>query len=79
MKVEGGFQVSVTYPVVTLCSSSLIPRPSPSFSSLAVWFVHHLQGRTNKLVDGCYSFWQGGVFPLIYIVLKEQGTNWVVM
>ena len=20
------------------------------------------QGRTNKLVDGCYSFWQGGVF-----------------
>lgn len=23
------------------------------------------QGRTNKLVDGCYSFWQGGVFPLI--------------
>jgi len=22
------------------------------------------QGRTNKLVDGCYSFWQGGVFPL---------------
>uniref|UniRef100_A0A7C9A332 Prenyltransferase alpha-alpha toroid domain-containing protein n=1 Tax=Opuntia streptacantha TaxID=393608 RepID=A0A7C9A332_OPUST len=23
------------------------------------------QGRTNKLVDGCYSFWQGGIFPLI--------------
>ncbi|KAH9330821.1 hypothetical protein KI387_002929, partial [Taxus chinensis] len=23
------------------------------------------QGRTNKLVDGCYSFWQGGVFSLI--------------
>jgi protein farnesyltransferase subunit beta len=23
------------------------------------------QGRTNKLVDGCYSFWQGGVFPLL--------------
>lgn len=21
------------------------------------------QGRTNKLVDGCYSFWQGGSFP----------------
>mmetsp|Transcript_14818 Transcript_14818/g.28535 ORF Transcript_14818/g.28535 Transcript_14818/m.28535 type:complete len:481 (+) Transcript_14818:69-1511(+) len=26
-------------------------------------------GRTNKLVDGCYSFWQGGVFPLISMVL----------
>jgi protein farnesyltransferase subunit beta len=23
------------------------------------------QGRTNKLVDGCYSLWQGGVFPLL--------------
>ncbi|CAL1391869.1 unnamed protein product [Linum trigynum] len=23
------------------------------------------QGRTNKLVDGCYSFWQGGVFALL--------------
>nr|CAD1823884.1 unnamed protein product [Ananas comosus var. bracteatus] len=23
------------------------------------------QGRTNKLVDGCYSFWQGGVLALI--------------
>ncbi|KAJ1658034.1 CAAX farnesyltransferase (FTase) subunit beta [Dispira simplex] len=23
------------------------------------------QGRTNKLVDGCYSFWVGGLFPLI--------------
>jgi protein farnesyltransferase subunit beta len=22
-------------------------------------------GRTNKLVDGCYSLWQGGVFPLL--------------
>jgi protein farnesyltransferase subunit beta len=23
------------------------------------------QGRTNKLVDGCYAFWCGGLFPLI--------------
>jgi protein farnesyltransferase subunit beta len=22
-------------------------------------------GRTNKLVDGCYSWWQGGVMPLL--------------
>eukprot|EP00873_Tetraselmis_striata_P018221 jgi/Tetstr1/438485/TSEL_027040.t1 len=22
-------------------------------------------GRTNKLVDGCYSWWQGGVFPIM--------------
>ncbi|CAO2818101.1 unnamed protein product [Amaranthus hypochondriacus] len=33
------------------------------------------QGRTNKLVDGCYSFWQGGVFPLIQrlrLIIEEQ-------
>lgn len=30
------------------------------------------QGRTNKLVDGCYSFWQGGIFPLIHL-LRSQG------
>ena len=28
------------------------------------------QGRTNKLVDGCYSFWQGGMFPLIHRMIS---------
>lgn len=23
------------------------------------------RGRTNKLVDGCYSWWVGGLFPLL--------------
>jgi len=31
------------------------------------------QGRTNKLVDSCYSFWQGGAFPLIQSVLEARG------
>lgn len=26
------------------------------------------QGRTNKLVDGCYSFWVGALFPLLDFV-----------
>ena len=29
------------------------------------------QGRTNKLVDGCYSFWQGGAFPLLEAALTR--------
>lgn len=33
------------------------------------------QGRTNKLVDGCYSFWQGGAFPLINQLIKSQGKS----
>lgn len=28
-------------------------------------------GRTNKLVDGCYSFWQGGLFPLLQRVAPD--------
>lgn len=35
--------------------------------------VFFLQGRTNKLVDGCYSFWQGGMFPLLHGILAENG------
>jgi protein farnesyltransferase subunit beta len=31
------------------------------------------QGRTNKLVDSCYSFWQGGAFPLVQSVLQDLG------
>lgn len=28
-------------------------------------------GRTNKLVDGCYSFWQGGIFPLLQQLMPD--------
>lgn len=28
-------------------------------------------GRTNKLVDGCYSFWQGGIFPLLTMLMPD--------
>ena len=31
------------------------------------------QGRTNKLVDSCYSFWQGGAFPLVQSLLQSRG------
>merc|ERR1712232_1045082 len=30
-------------------------------------------GRTNKLVDSCYSFWQGALFPLLYEAFRQQG------
>lgn len=31
-------------------------------------------GRTNKLVDGCYSHWIGGCWPLIEAALKRPVT-----
>ncbi|GAA5989927.1 hypothetical protein JCM11641_002813 [Rhodosporidiobolus odoratus] len=30
------------------------------------------RGRTNKLVDGCYSWWCGGLFPVIEGLLAEE-------
>jgi len=30
------------------------------------------QGRINKLVDGCYSFWQGGSFPLLEAIYTKN-------
>lgn len=31
-----------------------------------------LSGRTNKLVDACYSFWIGGVFPILEMITGEE-------
>ncbi len=31
-------------------------------------------GRTNKLVDGCYSHWIGGCWPLIAAALEPSNT-----
>ncbi|XP_060772315.1 protein farnesyltransferase subunit beta [Neoarius graeffei] len=31
------------------------------------------QGRCNKLVDGCYSFWQAGLLPLLHRALLKDG------
>jgi protein farnesyltransferase subunit beta len=57
---------------------------------LTYWLVNKqmkfeggFQGRTNKLVDSCYSFWQGGMFPIIHSILAKESTylqenkNWL--
>ncbi|KAF9607406.1 hypothetical protein IFM89_034952 [Coptis chinensis] len=49
--------------------------------SLLDWVVFRqgvecgFQGRANKLVDGCYSFWQGGVFALIQRLPSVAGQH----
>jgi protein farnesyltransferase subunit beta len=35
-------------------------------------FEGGFQGRSNKLVDGCYSFWVGGVFALVDIATQMK-------
>eukprot|EP00898_Chlorokybus_atmophyticus_P004253 jgi/Chlat1/4829/Chrsp31S04867 len=46
------------------------------------WAVHRqgaveggFQGRTNKLVDGCYSFWQGAIFAILQSLKGEMETQ----
>jgi protein farnesyltransferase subunit beta len=36
------------------------------------WVEGGFNGRTNKLVDGCYSFWQGGVFPILQQLMQQE-------
>uniref|UniRef100_A0A8C6ZVQ9 Prenyltransferase alpha-alpha toroid domain-containing protein n=1 Tax=Nothoprocta perdicaria TaxID=30464 RepID=A0A8C6ZVQ9_NOTPE len=36
-------------------------------------FEGGFQGRCNKLVDGCYSFWQAGLLPLLHRALHASG------
>ncbi|KAF9145008.1 hypothetical protein BGX30_010667 [Mortierella sp. GBA39] len=37
------------------------------------------QGRTNKLVDGCYAFWTGGIFPILGKMLETVGQDQEVL
>ena len=30
-------------------------------------------GRTQKLVDACYAYWQGATFPIIHTLLAKDG------
>lgn len=34
----------------------------------------HFRNRTNKLVDGCYSFWNGAIIPIIQSWIAQKGT-----
>ncbi|MEQ2290731.1 hypothetical protein AMECASPLE_006091, partial [Ameca splendens] len=38
-------------------------------------FEGGFQGRCNKLVDGCYSFWQAGLLPLLHRALFNDGES----
>ncbi|XP_012259865.2 protein farnesyltransferase subunit beta [Athalia rosae] len=75
MEAHGGYTFCGLAALLLLESAKLC-----DISSLLRWTVNRqmrleggFQGRTNKLVDGCYSFWQGGTFPLLHSILSELG------
>jgi protein farnesyltransferase subunit beta len=84
---EGGFGASPGeeahggYTFCGLAAAIILGRVDAlRLPALAYWATQRqlpqmggFQGRTNKLVDSCYSFWQGGAFPLLQAALAEQG------
>jgi protein farnesyltransferase subunit beta len=42
-----------------------LPRLARWAAARQSWAEGGFNGRTNKLVDGCYSFWQGALFALL--------------
>ncbi|XP_066279849.1 protein farnesyltransferase subunit beta-like [Branchiostoma lanceolatum] len=75
MEAHGGYTFCGYAALVMLGRERLIDT-----KSLLRWTVNRqmrleggFQGRTNKLVDGCYSFWQAGTLPLLHRVLMMEG------
>ena len=70
---EPGAEAHGGYTFCGLAAAILCGRADAlDLPELLHWLVHRqgqveggFNGRTNKLVDGCYSFWQGGAFPLM--------------
>lgn len=61
-------------PVLTLAPAPVRP-PQRWVTSRQMCFEGGFQGRCNKLVDGCYSFWQAGLLPLLHRALHARGES----
>lgn len=60
-------------PVLAVPPRSPLSPPQHWVASRQMRFEGGFQGRCNKLVDGCYSFWQAGLLPLLHHALHAQG------
>ncbi|KYO25880.1 protein farnesyltransferase subunit beta-like [Alligator mississippiensis] len=85
MEAHGGYTFCGLAALVILKKEHLL-----NLKSLLHWvtsrqmrFEGGFQGRCNKLVDGCYSFWQAGLLPLLHRALHTRGdtalsmTHWM--
>ncbi|NWT05446.1 FNTB farnesyltransferase, partial [Mionectes macconnelli] len=75
MEAHGGYTFCGMAALVILQQEHLL-----NLRSLLHWvtgrqmrFEGGFQGRCNKLVDGCYSFWQAGLLPLLHRALHARG------
>ncbi|KAJ8399073.1 hypothetical protein AAFF_G00414520 [Aldrovandia affinis] len=77
LEAHGGYTFCGTAAMVILGKEHML-----NLKSLLRWVVSRqmrfeggFQGRCNKLVDGCYSFWQAGLLPLLHHVLSTEGDS----
>lgn len=64
-----GFSALILLNSVNMCDTKSLLR---WLANKQMSFEGGFQGRTNKLVDGCYSFWQAAIFPMISEILKSE-------
>jgi len=58
------------------------PHPTLNLQALCGWLARRqtsyeggFSGRTNKLVDGCYSFWIGGAMAIVSSMMDHEYNN----
>ena len=77
---EPGNEAHGGYTFCGLAAAAILGRTDVlSLPRLLHWAAHRqmsyeggFQGRTNKLVDSCYSFWCGALFPLLASLLPSH-------
>ncbi|KAL2082768.1 hypothetical protein ACEWY4_022586 [Coilia grayii] len=85
LEAHGGYTFCGTAAMVILGKEHMLDLKSLLrwVTSKQMRFEGGFQGRCNKLVDGCYSFWQAGLLPLLHRALFREGdstlslTNWM--
>ncbi|XP_052327389.1 protein farnesyltransferase subunit beta isoform X6 [Oncorhynchus keta] len=77
LEAHGGYTFCGTAAMVILGKEHML-----DLKSLLRWVASRqmryeggFQGRCNKLVDGCYSFWQAGLLPLLHRALFKGGDS----
>ncbi|XP_026854190.2 protein farnesyltransferase subunit beta [Electrophorus electricus] len=75
LEAHGGYTFCGTAALVILGKENML-----DLKALLRWVTSRqmryeggFQGRCNKLVDGCYSFWQAGLLPLLHRALFKDG------
>ncbi|KTG43806.1 hypothetical protein cypCar_00020409 [Cyprinus carpio] len=77
LEAHGGYTFCGTAAMVILGKEHMLDLKALLrwVTSKQMRFEGGFQGRCNKLVDGCYSFWQAGLLPLLHRALFKEGDS----